>query len=362
MTQVFFILVYIILWRLAKVSDKHNNKYIMIICSLTLAFISGLRGERVGIDTRFYMNAFNNNFPVPWQFKEVGFKFISRLLMGIFGNAMALFLIYAIVINYLIISRLWDYREKCNFPFMFLLYEMIFFIDTMNITRQFLALALVFYATRYLEKKKYYIFFIFLFSAISIHTTAFFGILFFIVSYWVNSTNKKKRNIAIPFCIFILVGALYVYSKTSFLVYNYVVNGIEKTNVNITFFYRVAAFILAYLMERFHVKIKFNNNLSDTPVTKAGYNYIEFNKHFSIMAFYYTTGLIVSSLGMFFKDLTRTGYYYLIFELLFWGYLTQNSKNKRLNAIIIGIYACYVFSYELLFNGSGIFPYYICLF
>ena len=82
MTQLFFVLLYIALWRFAYMADKRNNKNIIIICCLVLALVGGLRGENVGIDTHFYFDAFNNNFPIPWQFKETGFRFISRGLMS----------------------------------------------------------------------------------------------------------------------------------------------------------------------------------------------------------------------------------------------------------------------------------------
>ncbi len=60
--------------------------------------------------------------------------------------------------------------------------------------------------------------------------------------------------------------------------------------------------------------------------------------------------------------MARLGYFYLIFELLFWGMLTYKSNpNRYLNLFIILLFSIYTFAIELIFNGSGIFPFYFNL-
>ena len=115
LANLYFIFILIPAIILCYIADKKNNKLLLFISIIYISLIVGLRGINVGIDTKPYYNAFLNDFPIKWQFEEMGFRTISRLLMEIFKNPSFLFLIYAFVTNLLIFLRLWDFRKKCDF-------------------------------------------------------------------------------------------------------------------------------------------------------------------------------------------------------------------------------------------------------
>lgn len=357
MDKIIFILILIISILFFYIANKKNNKFFLFAGILLLSFTAGFRGELVGIDTKFYYNAFVNNFPHSWQFPEEGFRFVSRNLMLIFNNPHILFFIYSLIINLLIILRLWDFKDRCNFPFMTFLYLFIYYIETMNIMRQFIAIAIIFYSTRFLERRRILLFILIIIAATYIHKTALLGLFILVVYFWNDLSKTKKILLSIPILALLVFVVYYIINYESGHISNYLSLDNSISNINITFIYRVFAFIASFLLYKSNCKIVFKNSIQETKKLKVidEKKNDDFNKIYII----YILGLCLSSLGMFFLALTRSGYYYMIFEILYWGYLARNSRNKGISICLISIFALYIFAIELIRNGSGIFPFYL---
>lgn len=339
-------------------SNKKNRKFLLVIGVLIISIISGFRGINVGIDTAAYYNAFVNNFPKSWQFEENGFRYISTLLMRLFNNPSIIFFIYSIIINGLVFLRLWDFREKCNFTIMSFLYLTIYFIDSMNIMRQFIALAIIFYSTKFLEKKKYFLFFIIVIFTTLIHKTSLLALIFIIVYIWKDLTKNQKIILILPIIGITIIGISYILRYESGHINNYFSTDNSVRNFNITYVYRVLIFIISYLLFKSNKKVTISRTLSECKKNSENYSR---NLEFKAISLIYFFGLCFGSMGMFYFVMTRIGYYYLIYEIVYWGYITKNSKNNRLNFLMIATYAIYIISIEFLRNGSGIFPYYFNL-
>lgn len=355
MENFYFILLLIPIILLCYWADKKNKKSLLFLAIVLLSLIVGLRGTNVGIDTKDYYYAFNNNFPRSWQFQELGFRYLSMLFMTLFHNATIVMLIYAFIINVFMMLRLWDFREKCNFPIMIFLYLFIYLFSTMNIMRQFITISVIFYSSRFLEKKKYFLFFIIVFLMSLIHKSSLLALLLIIVYMWNTLSSRKKFLFLFPIIIVSLIGLLFVLWYESDHINNYfsVINSVN--NLNITFIYRFVVCLFSYFLFKSKIKLVYKKNLFKTKSSQI----ITQNSDFKIIFILYFIGLCFSSVGMFFNNMERFGYFYLCFELVYWGYLTKSSKNNFLNFSMISIYAVYVFMLELIANGSGIFPYYL---
>lgn len=336
------------------IAEKKNKKVYLVIGILIISLLSGLRGVNCGVDTKYYYNAFINRFPVKWMFEEVGFRFVSNSLMSFFNNATVVMIIYSLIINFLIVLRLWDFRDKCNFKFMYFLYICIYFIGSMNIMRQFLALSILFYFTKLLEKKRYLLFIGIVILATLIHQSAILALLIIIVYFWNSISINKKILLIIPMVVICLVAGYYGYIYESKHINNYFSTRNMVNNVNLTYLYRVLIFTISYLLYKGNKKLVFirTNYDIEKKVIKSKDN------DMSIFSILYFLGLCLSAMGMFFKFMQRFGYMYLIFELLYWGYLVKNSNNKNINKLMITVYAVYVFALEIIENGSAVFPYY----
>lgn len=334
----------LILFKLAELKD---NKLFLVLGVVALSLGAGLRNDNVGLDTYQYVSAFKTNFSVIWLFKETGFREISRLLMNAFsGNTTCLFLLYAAVTNALILYRLWDFRKDCSYSYMAFLYITLHYINTLNIMRQYIAIAIVFFATRFLEKKGYMKFLLAVLLASVFHSSALLGLFFFFVYYWKIAPKKQKKWMLFPLLIAIPIVFIVLMKTQLAQITNYFSQ--KRADVNATFIYRIIAFglilALQYSKKEF---IVFKGSKKEREM-------ISISRCESIFCI---AGLATAALGMFFSFLSRLGLYYLMFEIVFWGEVVKRGKSKQLAFLLFSTYAIYVFVCEFLYNGSGIFPY-----
>ena len=338
MDRIMFVVVLFGAILLALLAQKKDNKKLLVASILVFSLVSGLRSRSVGVDTAAYYNSFENQFPNTWEFPEIGFRCISNFLYTVFGNPTVLMVIYAIITNYLIIMRLWDFRKKCSFVTMVILYALIVFIPTLNVMRQYLAISILFFSTRLLDKRKILHYIIVVFACALIHQTSLLALLIPFVYVWSSLSAKTKIIIIAPASILAIYVLSLVFRFESNHIENYFSDGNKISNINITFIYRFVIFVVSYLMCGLWRKKK------------------NCNDRFSIYSFLYFAGLSFSSMGMFYFVMARIGYYYLIFELLYWGRLST-LKNRAFYNTMIMAYALYIFGMEIIENGSLIFPY-----
>ena len=348
MDKIFFIGIILLAILLAYIADKKDSKKILFFSILVLSLLSGFRGVSVGVDTKSYYYAFLNGFPNSWQFEETGFRIISNFLIAVFHSPRFLFVLYAFITNYLIINRLWDFRKKGSLSLMFILYTFIFYIETLNIMRQFLAISIIFYSTKLLDNKKYVCFFIVVLMMSFIHQSSLLALFILLVYLWDKLKLKHKILLFFPIILVSIVGVYFLTVIESQHIINYFSESNRINNFNFTFIYRFIIFLITYLICNGKFSSLKNNDKSVL-------------KEFKKVSFIYFVGLIFSSMGMFYFVMARVGYFYLIFELLYWGYLAKNKKYKVIYLSLILTFAFYTFSIELLKNGSQIFPYIISL-
>ena len=127
-------------------------------------------------------------------------------------------------------------------------------------------------------------------------------------------------------------------------------NVADTSNLNITYIYRVGAFLLAMMLQMIGKQIVFKRNERKESMMVP----LKWTDRETV---FYIIGLGTSSLGMFFSFLSRLGMYYLMYEMVFWGRAVKEGKSRRISLALSLIYAIYVFGMELVYNGSKIFPY-----
>lgn len=324
---------------------KQENRFLLFLGIAILSLTSGLRAYDVGIDTPSYYDAFVSDFAIhPWEFDEEGFRALVRALMALFGNPTVVYLVIAIATNLLVILRLWDFRNNASFAYMSFFYIAVFYIGTMNTMRQYLAVAIVFFATRFLERKKYLSFIVSLLVATSIHTTALMGVVYLFVYLWENTPKEKRIYLGIAAVALIPPALAFVVSYESDHIENYFSNNVD--NLNATYLYRIAIFLIAILLVW----------LSDGNARKHDEELAPRRSENAVPLFAFM-GLVASSAGMFFRFLGRLGYYFSMFEMVFWGQAVKRERWGWLLWLMPTAYAIYTFGYEIAFNGSGIFPF-----
>lgn len=368
MTQIIYIAILSLGLGLGYVAEKEDRKAYVYFLILLLTFLAGFRGENCGVDTPSYYNNVIKGFPYPWMFREEGFRAMATFFMNRFKNPQLVFVSCAFITNYLILKRLWDFRKEANYSFMVLIYVLLYYSNSMNIMRQYVAVAFIFYGTRYLKKNK--LFFIpFLMLAFSFHRSSLLAIGYFGIVLWKDFSKKKKAIFSLPMLLMVIGSIVYTNKYLAKDISSYSAQVVD--NVNVTYFYLLIITLLVLITYKLRIGIKITEHITHSykykkrRLLKTGIRITEHitpNKDAtgqleSDVSVYVLIGLAFKALSMFFEFVGRTGLYYSIFDVVFWGIACKNLKNSKLNRVLILIYAIYIFMLIIVKNDIKLFPY-----
>lgn len=343
-------------------TKKDKFSYLLPIIIL-LSIVAGFRAETVGIDTIAYISKLEciaNGKPELAYGLESGFKLFAKLILKINNSSSFFFTVVALLTNLFIIRRFWDFRYKASILSMVLCYYTCFWGFTLNITRQFLAISIIFYFSKLLEKKEYV-----KFSMVVIICTIFFHkssiiCLSFIgadLLLWSKLSNKQRRVIGLGImAIPIVFGYAIKYLFAKYVKYFDVLS----FNIGFMVLFKIVFFVFSLIVSR---KVLL-------PINSSNDNYQEYRMRITPIV-YYPIGLLLSVIGYFFSFMDRIGFYFLIFECIYFGMISKtklnikgiiyNHKVAKDNAIIFSIIIVLLIGYnfimDLLGNGQGIVPY-----
>ena len=332
----------------AYLAEKGHTKSEKGICLsviiFILTFVAGCRGVTVGVDTKSYIQIFEylQKDMIGWAYGEVGFKYFSYIFLKITNSHTALFLCFAFVTNLFIILRFWDFKKISSFSWMVACYYVSFYFMTMNIMRHFLAIAIIFYATRYIERKKYFKFICFVAVASLFHTSALIGLAFvaFDVFQW-RYLSRKQRNfmwvasLSLPL---VLVGAILVVIR-----YKHYFDTMGSVNIGLMLFVKLAVFFFSLLL--FYKKDNsFDGEISEVYRVRC-------------IKVYYLIGILLTGLGYLFSYMDRIGLPFYIFECIYYGILVKSTRGKFLFKLMIFVVLAYYFVMSMRGGGQGTIPY-----
>lgn len=311
-------------------ADRRESRFGLFLCALVLSLFCGFRGIGTGVDTIHYYNftSYIRGSGIAFG-SDIGFSIISYFLMGFFDNPYYPLVVYAFITNFLIVYRLWDFRDKASFVMMMCIYMVIHYPYAFNIVRQFLAISIVFWGTRYIERgenKKYILLNI---LASTIHTSSLLCFSFLFVKFSYQAENKRKRFLAISAAIFFVLAGIFLFSDniTKYEGYFELLND----SVHVMTMFKLICLLVIMGCNR----VLYNKRFS---VTKSG-KYCPMQKYIPLI---YALGLILSLLGMFFSFINRIGFYFIMFEMPFWGQTVRANRNKNIYRIIIFLILGYV--------------------
>lgn len=335
---------------LFNVIEKKGKKWELVFPIVILSLISGLRGQTVGTDTYGYAFSIENGFPYGYLFPEEGFRFVSSGLFYLTHNFSTVFLFFALLTNALFFLRMWDFRETSSFTYMSLFYLFSFYINSLNIMRQYAAVAMVFYGTRYLEKNKMWHFLAILALAVSIHNTAILGLAFVFIYTWDSLTKRQKIAYLVPLAFLAVFAVKFMTAYAEEHIDNYFHQYTD--NVNITYFYKLFVFVIIMALNYLRV---------DVIIQRKNKSKLQILRFRDVETLVYVMGIALSSLGMFFLFMSRIGLYYLAFEPVFWGKAVKQGYSRQLALALTIILVIYQFYHLIVLNDCFVFPYYIHL-
>ena len=330
----------------AVIAGKYNSRKALFLTAFVLSLFCGLRATEVGVDTsNYYIFLLYIRERGIGYGSDIGFSIVSYFLMGILKNPHKTLLVYAFITNFFIIYRLWDFKEKASFSVMVLTYTIVHYPYTFNIVRQFLAISIAFWATRYLERDKYFKYVLLNMIAASCHTSALVCFSYLFVKRGFGMGKNKLRYLGFGLgIVFVFVG-LFMFSTNAQKYEQYFVQ-ISGGNIH----------AMTILKLSFVLLVVFSNRALRSPVFSRSTTgeYVPMNKEVITV---YLLGLFLAGLGMFFTYMNRIGFYFLMYEMPFWGQAVRAGINKGIYRLLIAAVLIYVLVTMLMLDTSGLINY-----
>ena len=332
-------------------SNRHNykkfNKGFFVIVLLILTFFVGLRDVVVGADTTNYIDYFDNlnlsnfnNFNI-----EIGFKFYNLFFNSFIYSYQVFFLITAFFTFYGFMRFI---KDNSFIPWLSMIVLIaMFFLPSMNLMRQWLAMSIGLNMFQLLDKKKYLLAFLLLIFAVLIHNTAIVLIILPILFIM----KKSKINLIISIIIISIFTIFFDQIFSLILIYlpehyyEYIFNPffINQGEMNI----KTIAFLIVSIGMLFIVYRNKNQLKLEGYFDKA---YI-----FLILSIF---GVAVTYLGQYYYMLHRLGYYITAFYIVSFVNMIHYLKRYRswlYFMMILSVLVIYI--YTLLADNNSIVPY-----
>ncbi len=195
------------------VEKSPKYKYGILGCILIILIMSifaGVRNEDIGTDVLVYVKpvyeTMKNNTNMLRTMRTVDMElifFIITFITSLLNGSLNLLLfLLQLVISIFIVLFAYSHKKEISFSMCMLAYMGIFYGLAFNIVRQCIAMAIALYAFRYVEKKDFKKFMLYIILATLSHITALICIpLYFF--YW--HTENNKRGLFIKYVILCLI-------------------------------------------------------------------------------------------------------------------------------------------------------------
>lgn len=334
-------------------TKRNKTIYVwMIIAVLTL--VSGLRSYQTGLDTYSYLSKIQlisvGQSELAYGFEE-SFKMICFLLSRIYNNSTFFLCVFAFITNALIIFRLWDFREISSFLWMVLFYYSCFYFMTMNGIRQFCAVSIVFYFTRYLNQKKLFVFLIGVMIASLFHQSALIGLVFLLEEIRQWRTLNQREKMLLLCCISAMPIALhYIFSASTRYKHYF-----QATNIDVGVMLPIK--ILLYLVTLIFM-YQIYKRMMLSPIKSISCSATSPDA-IPMICTAYILGLLLTMFGYMYAQVERIGWYFYLYEGAYYGILQKDTDkvNKYVFGGCIAILIGYSFIYSILHNSQGNIPY-----
>lgn len=308
---------------------------------LLLSLAAGLRAKSVGVDTHNYVLLLQRCATEGYDriTKEYLFYYIGTLLYQLSGNVAVPFTAYALLTNGLIFARLWDFRNRCSLAAATLFYCLYYYGGTMNGVRQYIAIAILFFATRYLFLGKFGWFYLLAMLACMFHYSACAGFALPVLTIGCKRRYPAREFLVLCTSAIVLLAAIPI-------CLNAYGGYVDKASVGIGWITaaRTMVFWAVCLLGLRPMALKERKERK-----YQGYT-------FCTTLFWIC---MVGFLCSYISQMSRIGYYFRFFELLVYGMVLRDRESQRLTRWLLGT-ALFVLGVHCFTSYNHIIPYGFC--
>lgn len=325
--------------------NKKNQIYLFFMFVFLLLF-SAFRKYNIGTDTLSYIKLFidiNTSFRNLHIFGfniEPLFILLNKITYFINKSPQSILFSTSFIINLLVIMRIF---KSSKYPWLsiYLYISMYIYYQSFNGIRQYIAISIIFYISKYIEENKPIKFLLGIILAMGFHTTA----IIFLPCYIFNKINISIKKII----LFLIATFLLLYNIDELL--KLFTDLVPKYKVYYDSFFLetggIRDLVVSTFIILFGISIDFFNKSNKQINTLTIYMLVYFA--FSVMALRGSVNLI-----------SRLGWYFSIFVILYVPEVIDTIKNDKIR--LVSIYSvisiCFFYHlYLLLNNFHRIVPY-----
>lgn len=317
-------------------SRQQAVNFLMAAAVFTL--LAGVSACRIAVGNDYWVYRFQFNLIMQGRHVsyEWGFNLVVWLIQSLFGydRYLPVFAVFSIATAYFMVKALYDQAEWFAAS-LFLLMTGGYYFSSLNSVRYYFVLAIVMYATKYVLRKEYGKFLLWICFAACFHKSVLVVIPVYIGAAWL---AEKK----IPRIFYVLVGVFVaslllfpgVYRRIIFFFYPFYENSaFDQIDVSVTNIAKcMGVLVLALLYYKSAVK-----------GNKTGSFYFLLN----------LGGLIIYTFANFIPEISRIGYYLIVSQVFSIPYLLIRIENKKQRLFFTSCTALAFLGYFALFLRSA---------
>lgn len=339
-------------WLTAYVGDRRDEKRCVRLIIVALTLVAGLRHASVGMDTANYLLKFdyiaNGQFEYAYAM-ETSFKLFCYAVLKVVPSTSFLLAVLAFVTHGCVVARLWELRRVSSFTVSVTCYYMAFFFMSLNAMRQFCAIGILFYATRFLVKRQYLRYVLGTLAASLFHRSALLGLALVVLP--VLQEKKLRRYLG-----WLTVGGVVCLPAVWVVVRPHLERYLSHVKLDVDIGLMVPAKMALFLCTVVIIFVLYGKER-----WFPEWRWIEKEEQRSVYlaCVCYGFGLCVLFASYFIPTLNRVGLYFTVQEGVVIGMLAKNNRS-RWRYVFEGaafFLLSYAFIRSTITNGQDIMPY-----
>ncbi|WPL42904.1 EpsG family protein [Priestia megaterium] len=363
-------LYYIVCMLFEKILEKQiNRKMWLVFLLLPLFFMAALRAPTVGTDTLNYYQSYliisqESFFSESASRMEIGYVMLARLLSTLGLDFLGFQIVTTAFIFFSFGKFILKYSKNIAFSVYFFVASRMFFA-TMNISRQYIAVAILLLSVEFIKKRQFLKFFLIVLLASLFHTTA----IVFLVIYPIVQLRLNFKKTIVFISLGIVSGILFDYIVQLFInitgrYQEYLAGGYFNFEGNVAIYFNLlinfSFFIVGVLIRYWDIPIKMNNNCDK--LKGLGIRKVKLISNETIWYASCLITFILSIVGLNSTIMDRIETYFTVFFLAYIPSLVQGIKSKEIRvivtgSIVIGLFANFVLIMIYRPNWNLVFPY-----
>ena len=197
--------------------DFENKKYQKLkifICIMLLSLLAGFRDVSIGTDVRIYANGVYLTASKISNFKELlyflfqsplhtineiesVYLFIAFVGTKIFKSLFGTLFLTSLIINIGVFVGLYRIKEHLSYNIAIMVYCFMFYQNTYNLMRQWMAIAIIIYGIKYIYDKNLIKYVLTVLIAMLFHRSAFIGISLYFIALYMEKPRNFSRQIVL---------------------------------------------------------------------------------------------------------------------------------------------------------------------